>query len=111
MKYTFALPDAALRKEFVLKWIAKVQTLGAVAGVVFEEPQEMAAAVVEKTEGWSFAFLKELFVFVFVTRSSSPADPFRVITDSSRFSCAWRTTSRCASAAQTCPWSRRARCF
>lgn len=62
VKYTFTLPDSDLRKEFATKWIEKVHALSSTASVTFEEPEQTAAAVAEKTEGWSFAFLKELYV-------------------------------------------------
>ncbi len=62
MKYDFTLPDSELRKAFALKWIAKICSLGTETGISFEEPEEIASAVAEKTEGWSFAILKELYV-------------------------------------------------
>ncbi|KAF7792156.1 hypothetical protein EIP86_003186 [Pleurotus ostreatoroseus] len=62
VKYTFELPDNALRYEFVLKWMEKIANLGEGADVTFAQKQETATAVSEKTDGWSFAFLKELFV-------------------------------------------------
>ncbi|THG94232.1 hypothetical protein EW026_g7195 [Hermanssonia centrifuga] len=62
VKYDFTLPDSELRKAFALKWIAKICSLGTETGISFEEPEEIASAVAEKTEGWSFAILKELFV-------------------------------------------------
>ena len=60
VKYTFELPDNALRYEFVLKWMEKIANLGEDADVTFAQKQETATAVSEKTDGWSFAFLKEL---------------------------------------------------
>ena len=60
VKYNFKLPDAALRTEFTLKWLEKVRALGASTGVSIEDPEKLANTISEKTEGWSFAFLKEL---------------------------------------------------
>ena len=60
VKYDFTLPDAVLRKTFAEKWLAKVNGFSTNTGVSFEKPGETAEAVADKTEGWSFAFLKEL---------------------------------------------------
>ena len=60
VKYTFELPTKELRKEFVLLWINKVHARVGAAGVSFADPEAVATEVAEKTEGWSFAFLKEL---------------------------------------------------
>ncbi len=60
VKYTFRLPDNELRHDFALKWIEKIAILGEGTGVAFEKKEEIATAMSEKTEGWSFAFLKEL---------------------------------------------------
>ena len=69
VKYNFTLPDAPLREEFAAKWLAKVNALAANTGVEFTTPEATAAEVAEKTEGWSFAFLKELCVFMLFTPS------------------------------------------
>ncbi|KZT53711.1 P-loop containing nucleoside triphosphate hydrolase protein, partial [Calocera cornea HHB12733] len=60
-KYTFALPTPALREEYSRKWLAKV---GKAGGFDFSGSGEEALAhkIAERTEDWSFAFLKELFV-------------------------------------------------
>ncbi|KAF8530039.1 P-loop containing nucleoside triphosphate hydrolase protein [Hysterangium stoloniferum] len=58
VKYTFGLPTYELRKAYVEKWIKKIQDLH---GIRFENElfiKEMA----EQTEGFSFAFMKELFI-------------------------------------------------
>lgn len=65
VKYDYALPDAELRSAFAMKWIRKVGGLGAVAaggrGISFHTTSaNLAKQVATKTEGWSFAFLKEL---------------------------------------------------
>jgi SpoVK/Ycf46/Vps4 family AAA+-type ATPase len=59
-KYTFDLPTPELRKEFVVKWLRKIVML---SSVVFEKSEdELAEGIAQKTDGWSFAFLKELCV-------------------------------------------------
>ena len=60
MKYDFILPNLALRTTFAEKWLAKVNSFSANTGVVFDKPHETASEIATKTEGWSFAFLKEL---------------------------------------------------
>ena len=60
MKYDFTLPDTALRKEFAVKWLAKVNALAANTGVEFENAEATAETVADKTDGWSYAILKEL---------------------------------------------------
>ncbi|GJF00414.1 AAA family ATPase [Phanerochaete sordida] len=62
VKYDFTLPDAALRKTFAVKWLGKVNALAANTGVEFEDSEATAKVVAEKTDGWSYAILKELFV-------------------------------------------------
>ncbi|KAI0071373.1 P-loop containing nucleoside triphosphate hydrolase protein [Panus rudis PR-1116 ss-1] len=62
VKYDFALPDEDLRKEFARKWIGKIEKLSG-RDVIFETDTEvLSRRVSEKTAGWTFAFLKELFV-------------------------------------------------
>ncbi|OCH87014.1 P-loop containing nucleoside triphosphate hydrolase protein [Obba rivulosa] len=61
VKYDFALPTAELRNEFATKWLRKVYALD--TGIVFQKSiEELASAIADKTNAWSFAFLKELFV-------------------------------------------------
>ncbi|KAF9001540.1 P-loop containing nucleoside triphosphate hydrolase protein [Cyathus striatus] len=62
VKYDFTLPESDIRKIFALKWIKKVQELGNDTGIDFDDPERTANLVADKTESWSFAFLKELFV-------------------------------------------------
>ncbi|EKM51030.1 uncharacterized protein PHACADRAFT_187641 [Phanerochaete carnosa HHB-10118-sp] len=62
VKYNFSLPEPHLRKAFAIKWLAKVNAMSEHTGVTFEKPDETADAIAAKTEGWSYAFLKELFV-------------------------------------------------
>lgn len=74
VKYNFALPDIELRKAFAKKWIEKFGGSGEkkedkddtkpvtrAKGVKFAmEKEDIATKVAEMTEGFSFAFLKEL---------------------------------------------------
>lgn len=62
VKYNFALPDSSLRQAFATKWLAKVNALSANTGVEFKSAEETVSEIAEKTDGWSFAFLKELCV-------------------------------------------------
>lgn len=62
VKYTFELPSLNLRKEFILLWINKVETRMAATGVSFADPDALASKIADRTDGWSFAFLKELYV-------------------------------------------------
>jgi len=65
VKYNFDLPTHDLRKAYAAKWVSKIQKLETEAGrgSGFQSPlEEISASVAAKTEGWSFAFLKELFV-------------------------------------------------
>ncbi|PWN87231.1 P-loop containing nucleoside triphosphate hydrolase protein [Acaromyces ingoldii] len=62
-KYSFNLPDAALRKRFINKWLEeKVKHSTLIFDEKHRNTDTLSAALVEKTEGWSFAFLKELFL-------------------------------------------------
>lgn len=54
-KYHFNLPAEAERLKYVEKWNGELQAELRVSG-------ETASAVVSKTEGFSFAYMKELFV-------------------------------------------------
>ncbi|EGN99556.1 hypothetical protein SERLA73DRAFT_52154 [Serpula lacrymans var. lacrymans S7.3] len=65
VKYTFDLPNATLRRDFALKWLSKIrarQESGVAKDSILTNDEEVARKVSEKTEGWSFAFLKELYV-------------------------------------------------
>lgn len=62
-KYSFNLPDAVLRKRFIDKWLReKVKHSTLIFDEKHHDTDSLSAALVEKTEGWSFAFLKELFL-------------------------------------------------
>jgi len=58
-KYFFNYPDYKLRVIYCEKWLKKVHDVGKLD---FADPKLLAERVADKTEGWSFAFLKELFV-------------------------------------------------
>jgi len=61
VKYNFDLPTEELRRKYAIKWIHKISTLK--AGVSFGDDVEMLAQdIAKETDGWSYAFLKELFV-------------------------------------------------
>lgn len=59
VKYNFDLPTEELRRKYAIKWIHKISTLK--AGVSFGDDVEMLAQdIAKETDGWSYAFLKEL---------------------------------------------------
>jgi len=65
VKYDYGLPDHELRQAFAAKWIEKVQKTqkGNGQAVVFTRTvEELSKEVAGMTGGWSFAFLKELFI-------------------------------------------------
>ena len=71
VKYNFSLPELELRRAFAMKWIQKVEALGASTAVghdvMFgEKLEEVAEKVAQRTDGWSFAFLKELYAIHFI---------------------------------------------
>ncbi|KAI0029014.1 P-loop containing nucleoside triphosphate hydrolase protein [Vararia minispora EC-137] len=68
VKYTFAIPDVALRTAFARKWIEKVASGRVGRGLRFGMAhEEVATRVGKETEGFSFAFMKELFVSFLLT--------------------------------------------
>lgn len=64
VKYNFSLPNKELRKQFAIKWVRKLRAFESDPdiGTLFErtEDADIAEDIAEQTEGWSFAFLKEL---------------------------------------------------
>jgi len=64
VKYDFALPNETLRKQFSFKWIKKARESTSEVENLFARTDDEAIAgdIAKRTEGWSFAFLKELFV-------------------------------------------------
>jgi len=82
VKYTFSLPDKTLRKSFAEKWIAKINALcvGKDLGDAASIPQfiisdeDIAEKIAEKCDGFSFAFLKELFVSFLLAYAHAQSD-------------------------------------
>src|ERR1700729_1689077 len=67
-KLTYSLPTSNLRKAFAVKWIRKIRLLDSQVITTFEMgEEELADSIADKTDRWSFAFLKELCVSVFYT--------------------------------------------
>ena len=62
VKYDFALPSEPLRKQFASKWIKKARNSANEVENLFARTDDDAIAgdIAKRTEGWSFAFLKEL---------------------------------------------------
>ena len=62
VKYDFTLPSEPLRKQFALKWIKKARNSASEVENLFARTDDEAIAgdIAKRTEGWSFAFLKEL---------------------------------------------------
>ena len=62
VKYDFTLPKESLRKQFALKWIKKARESAIEVENLFARSDDEAIAgdIAKRTEGWSFAFLKEL---------------------------------------------------
>lgn len=59
MKYNFELPIEELRRKYAVKWIQKATSLK--AGLSFgDDVEKLARDIARETDGWSFAFLKEL---------------------------------------------------
>ena len=61
-KYNFALPSEPLRKQFALRWIKKARDSASEVENLFarSDDETIAGDIAKRTEGWSFAFLKEL---------------------------------------------------
>lgn len=65
VKYTFDYPTEALRKTFALRWLRKINALPPERKSFIDfarTESELAEEIAKTTEGWSFAFLKELYV-------------------------------------------------
>lgn len=72
VKYNFTLPESELREAFAMKWLAKFGeshgggekmdgTMKRARAVKFATGhEELAAKIAEMTDGFSFAFMKEL---------------------------------------------------
>ncbi|KAK9367909.1 P-loop containing nucleoside triphosphate hydrolase protein [Lipomyces kononenkoae] len=62
-KYVFELPDSGLRKQYIQMWLGKLESGGVrITGDQYSTTEEFATEIAKHTEGWSFAYLKELFV-------------------------------------------------
>ncbi|KAJ6569242.1 P-loop containing nucleoside triphosphate hydrolase protein [Mycena capillaripes] len=61
--YHFAPPRPELRRIYATKWLTKINALHSDNFLPsFHDPQRLAKDIAEKTEGFSFAFMKELFL-------------------------------------------------
>jgi AAA+ superfamily predicted ATPase len=64
VKYTFECPSEELRKIYSLRWMEKAEggkeKPNSKITIAFEDKDKTATEVAKKTEGWSYAFLKEL---------------------------------------------------
>lgn len=68
-KYHFRVPDAEARVAYCRYWQEKMRdsAAAAVAGLELEFPNELCGVVAGVTEGFSFAYMKELFVTSLMT--------------------------------------------
>ncbi|KAJ8100267.1 P-loop containing nucleoside triphosphate hydrolase protein [Lipomyces tetrasporus] len=70
-KYVFNLPSQSLRTEYIRAWLLKLESLGVViVGDQYPTIEEFGHELSRRTEGWSFAYLKELFVSFQLTRAA-----------------------------------------
>ncbi|KAK9486481.1 P-loop containing nucleoside triphosphate hydrolase protein [Lipomyces starkeyi] len=70
-KYIFDLPSPHLRKKYIDIWLLKLESLGIVVnGDQFASIEEFGQELSLRTEGWSFAYLKELFVSFQLSRAA-----------------------------------------
>ncbi|KAK9389503.1 P-loop containing nucleoside triphosphate hydrolase protein [Lipomyces mesembrius] len=70
-KYVFNLPSSYLRKKYIEMWLLKLENLGIVVnGDQYANTQEFGQELSLRTEGWSFAYLKELFVSFQLSRAA-----------------------------------------
>lgn len=67
VKYRFDLPTEELRRVYIAKWIEKIRAPATPSAqdakgirIAFENEEKVALDVAKRTDGWSFAFLKEL---------------------------------------------------
>ncbi|KAE8225620.1 hypothetical protein CF319_g1657 [Tilletia indica] len=62
-KFMFELPDQDLRRRFILKWLQeRVGPKRLDYDTEIKDVDTLAGILADRTEGWSFAFLKELFI-------------------------------------------------
>ncbi|KAK9312599.1 P-loop containing nucleoside triphosphate hydrolase protein [Lipomyces starkeyi] len=70
-KYVFNLPSPHLRKKYIDMWLLKLESLGIVVnGDQYASIEEVGQELSLRTEGWSFAYLKELFVSFQLSRAA-----------------------------------------
>ncbi|KAK9349900.1 P-loop containing nucleoside triphosphate hydrolase protein [Lipomyces doorenjongii] len=70
-KYLFNLPSPYLRKKYIDMWLLKLESLGIVVnGDQYASVEEFGQELSLRTEGWSFAYLKELFVSFQLSRAA-----------------------------------------
>ncbi|KAK9321047.1 P-loop containing nucleoside triphosphate hydrolase protein [Lipomyces orientalis] len=70
-KYAFNLPSQSLRMDYIRMWLLKLESLGVVIlGDQYSTIEEFGHELSRRTEGWSFAYLKELFVSFQLTRAA-----------------------------------------
>ncbi|KAJ7683735.1 P-loop containing nucleoside triphosphate hydrolase protein [Mycena olivaceomarginata] len=61
--YNFERPGLELRRAYATKWLTKINALHSDNFLPsFQDPQRLAKEIAEKTEGFSFAYMKELFL-------------------------------------------------
>ncbi|KAJ7111091.1 P-loop containing nucleoside triphosphate hydrolase protein [Mycena epipterygia] len=61
--YNFERPDLELRRAYATKWLTKINALHNDNFLPsFQDPQRLAKEIAEKTEAFSFAYMKELFL-------------------------------------------------
>ncbi|KAK9372035.1 P-loop containing nucleoside triphosphate hydrolase protein [Lipomyces chichibuensis] len=70
-KYVFDLPSPYLRQKYINMWLLKLESLGiGVNGDQYASIEVFAEELALRTEGWSFAYLKELFVSFQLSRAA-----------------------------------------
>lgn len=64
VKYTFSLPTYDLRHQYVTNWLSRVAEPREGTGptITFSDQELLAEYLAHETEGFSFAFLQELFL-------------------------------------------------
>ncbi|KAK9372036.1 P-loop containing nucleoside triphosphate hydrolase protein [Lipomyces chichibuensis] len=70
-KYVFDLPSPYLRQKYINMWLLKLESLGiGVNGDQYASREIFGEELSLRTEGWSFAYLKELFVSFQLSRAA-----------------------------------------
>lgn len=76
-KYIFGLPSLELRKRYIVKWMQKTNA----ASLSTTNNPELADVIASMTEGWSFAFLKELFISFLLSSAAAESGQEDAIVD------------------------------